>query len=58
MTPEQIDALLSNPTMRSLAQTGPEGPPQLTVVWYLWDGESFRFSTTRNRAKFHNIKRS
>ena len=33
------------------------GAPQLTVVWYLWDGETFRFSTTRNRAKYFNIKR-
>ncbi|GAA2632068.1 pyridoxamine 5'-phosphate oxidase family protein [Paractinoplanes durhamensis] len=34
-----------------------EGPPQLTVVWFVWDGESFRFSTTRSRAKYLNLKR-
>ncbi|MFI6071489.1 pyridoxamine 5'-phosphate oxidase family protein [Actinoplanes sp. NPDC051343] len=33
------------------------GPPQLTVVWFLWDGETFRFSTTRSRAKYLNLKR-
>ena len=33
------------------------GPPQLTVVWFLWDGDTFRFSTTRSRAKYLNLKR-
>jgi PPOX class probable F420-dependent enzyme len=38
--------------------TLPDGTPQLTVVWYLWDGKTFRFSTTTNRAKYVNIKRN
>ncbi|MEV6850286.1 PPOX class F420-dependent oxidoreductase [Actinoplanes sp. NPDC051411] len=33
------------------------GPPQLSVVWFIWDGQSFRFSTTRSRAKYLNLKR-
>jgi PPOX class probable F420-dependent enzyme len=33
------------------------GPPQLTVVWFLWNGETFRFSTLRSRAKYLNVKR-
>lgn len=33
------------------------GPPQLSVVWFLWDGTTFRFSTTRSRAKYLNLRR-
>lgn len=31
--------------------------PQLTVVWFVWDGETFIFSTTNDRAKFLHIQR-
>lgn len=33
------------------------GAPQLTVVWYIWDGEQFTFSTTTDRAKYRNLQR-
>ena len=33
------------------------GGPQLTPVWYAWDGTSFLFSTTKDRAKYLNLKR-
>ena len=31
--------------------------PQLTVVWYAWDGEYFIFSTTTDRSKYPNVQR-
>src|SRR5258708_34825697 len=33
------------------------GGPQLTPVWYAWDGTSFYFSTTKDRVKHLNLKR-
>jgi hypothetical protein len=26
--------------------------PQITLIWYTWDDESFSFSTTKDRAKY------
>lgn len=31
--------------------------PHVTPIWYLWDGEAFYFSITKNHAKYTNIKR-
>src|SRR5258708_32184762 len=33
------------------------GGPQLTPVWYAWDGTSFCCSTTKDRVKYLNLKR-
>jgi len=58
MTPDEINALLSKPNHAVVGTSRADGTPQLTVVWYLWDGRTFRFSTTRNRTKYFNIKRN
>lgn len=34
-----------------------QGGPQLTPVWFAWDGTSFYFSTTKDRVKYANIRR-
>lgn len=54
---EAAQALLAKPTLAVVALNRPSKSPQLTVVWYEWDGTTFRFSTTRSRAKFANIMR-
>jgi PPOX class probable F420-dependent enzyme len=33
------------------------GPPQLTPVWFLWNGKEFYISTTRERHKFRFLER-
>lgn len=53
----QIDALLAGPNHAILGVNRAAGPPQLTVVWFLWDGASFWISTTYGRAKYANIMR-
>jgi PPOX class probable F420-dependent enzyme len=57
MTPDEINTLLAKPLDAVLAVSRPSGGPQLTVVWFSWDGEAFYLSTTRDRAKYPNITR-
>jgi PPOX class probable F420-dependent enzyme len=56
---EQIDAFLSNPSQRNaiLAVNRPQGGPQLTPVWYVWDGEVFWFSIRNTSAKYRHMRR-
>ena len=58
MTTEERDALLAKPLDAILAVQRPSAPPQLTPLWFFWDGEAFYLSTTRDRAKYPNVKRN
>ena len=58
MTPEERDELLAKPLDAILAVQRPAAPPQLTPLWFYWDGEAFYLSTTRDRAKYPNVKRN
>jgi PPOX class probable F420-dependent enzyme len=57
MTTEEIDAFLSQSNNAIVGVNRAHGAPQLTVVWYAWDGKNFYFSTTKDRAKYLNIQR-
>ena len=57
MTSEEMDALLSKPNNAIVGINRAGGGPQLTTVWFAWDGKFFYFSTTKDRAKYPNIKR-
>ncbi len=57
MPPDAINALLAQPLDAVLAVSRPSGGPQLTVMWFHWDGEAFYLSTTRDRSKYPNITR-
>lgn len=57
MTPEEIQTLLSKPNNAIVGVNRSKGAPQLTTVWFAWDGTSFYFSTTKDRAKYLNLKR-
>lgn len=57
MTAEEMQQLLSKSNNAIVAVNRPEGGPQLTPVWYAWDGTTFYFSTTKDRAKYPNIRR-
>jgi PPOX class probable F420-dependent enzyme len=58
MTPEKIAALLSRPHVAIVGVNRANGGPQLTPVRFFWDGETFYFSTTTDRAKYTNIRRN
>jgi len=57
LSPEQRDAFLAGRRNAVLATIKKDGSPQLTPVWYRWDGEQFWVSTTKQRAKYKNIVR-
>ncbi|HEY3505197.1 MAG TPA: PPOX class F420-dependent oxidoreductase [Actinocatenispora sp.] len=57
MTTPDVEALLARPLHAVVGLNRPDRPPQLTVVWFDWDGSTFRFSTTRSRAKYANLRR-
>ena len=56
MTPEERDAQLAKPLDAILAVPRRQGGPQLTPLWFYWDGAAFYFSTTRSRSKYLNIR--
>ncbi len=58
MTPEKIAALLAKTNLAIVGVNRVNGGPQLTPVRYFWDGETFIFSTTTDRAKYANLKRN
>lgn len=57
MMPEERDALLAKPLNAIVAVQRQSGGPQLTPVWFLWDGQAFYLSTTKSRAKYANLQR-
>lgn len=56
-TVEEVEAFLAKPNHAVVGVNRRSGAPQLTVTWYIWDGKTFFFSTTKNRAKYLNLKR-
>lgn len=57
MTSDEMQALLSKPNNAIIGVNRPDRGPQLTPVWYSWDGANFFFTTTKERAKYANIRR-
>jgi len=55
-TPE-IDVVLAKPLHAVVGLNRPGRPPQLSVVWFEWDGTTFRFSTLGSRAKYRRFTR-
>jgi PPOX class probable F420-dependent enzyme len=58
MISEEQAVLLAQPNTAIIGVNRAKGAPQLTVVWYVWDGKDFSFSTSKDRAKYANIKRN
>ncbi|GGT37083.1 PPOX class F420-dependent oxidoreductase [Nonomuraea spiralis] len=52
--PESHLDLLTRPLYAHLATLMPDGTPQVTPVWTVWDGEFLRFTTTTDRQKGRN----
>ena len=57
LTQDKIDTFLAGKRNAILATLKKDGSPQLTPVWYRWDGEKFWMSITKERAKYKNILR-
>ncbi|WP_326559645.1 PPOX class F420-dependent oxidoreductase [Micromonospora sp. NBC_01796] len=47
--------LLERPLFTHLATVRPDGAPQSSLMWFVWDGERIRMTHTRGRQKFRNL---
>ena len=47
--------LLEQPLIAHLGTVRPDGQPQVSEMWFAWDGELARFTHTTNRQKFKNF---
>lgn len=54
---EKAAALLQQSVNAVVATIKQDGSPQLTPVWFHWDGEVIRFSITKDRVKYPNLCR-
>ena len=55
--PEKYMDILNTKSAAHIATIGPEGEPHSSPVWFGWDGEYVRFSLTKKRQKYRNLKR-
>jgi PPOX class probable F420-dependent enzyme len=55
--PESHKDILQSTAPAHVATLGPGGEPQNNPVWFDWDGEHVKFSQTKTRQKYHNLRR-
>ena len=54
--PTDLLDLLERRLYAHLATTRPDGTVQVSPMWFDWDGERLRFSTTTTRQKYRNVQ--
>ena len=57
MTSSEIDAFLKAPRHAIVGTTRADGSPQLSPVWYVYDGGRLYISVGAGTAKHHNLRR-
>ncbi len=57
MASEEVSAFLARKLDAVIGLNRREGGPQLSVVWFAWDGEQFLLSFPNGSAKHNNLKR-
>jgi PPOX class probable F420-dependent enzyme len=56
--PESHQDLLHSKALAMLATVNPDGTPQVTPVWFDYDGQHIIFNTARGRQKDKNLGRN
>lgn len=56
LSAESTKDLLSRTAIAHLATVRPDGSLQSNPVWFEWDGEHIKVSTTKDRQKFRNLR--
>ncbi|HEY3560439.1 MAG TPA: PPOX class F420-dependent oxidoreductase [Kribbella sp.] len=56
--PPEFNDLLSSTAVAMVGTIGKRGEPQVTPLWFLWDGERVRFSLVEGRQKLRNLRRN
>ncbi len=57
MPPEFLDLLTTKKAFANLATIMPKGSPQVTPVWFDFDGHYIRINSARGRLKDRNMRR-
>ncbi len=57
MIPNSHKVILESTALAHVATIGPSGEPQSNPVWFDWEGEHVKFSQTKTRQKYRNVKR-
>ncbi len=55
--PEEMKDLLEQPIVASLSTVMPDGSPQVTPVWFDYDGSRIRINSAKGRVKDKNMRR-
>jgi PPOX class probable F420-dependent enzyme len=56
LTHPKVQKILQSKAFAHLATiSSTNGEPQSSPMWFLWDGESIKFTHTTNRRKYQNI---
>lgn len=55
--PASHSDLLDSTTLAYLATIGPKGEPQVSAVWFTWDGTQLLFALSKKRQKSRNLMR-
>src|SRR6266571_4952212 len=53
----KVQKILQSKEFAHLATIGPDGAPQSSPMWFLWDGEYIKFTHTTERQKYQNLRR-
>ena len=54
---EAQQPILESTALAHIATIGPNGEPQVSPVWFSWDGTNLLFSQTTTRQKYRNLQR-
>ena len=55
--PEHSLDLLQSTALAYMATIGPKGEPQVSAVWFTWDGTHLLFALNKGRQKYRNLVR-
>jgi PPOX class probable F420-dependent enzyme len=55
--PASYQDLLAAPALAHVATLGPDGAPQVTPVWFDWDGARLLLALAPDRQKMRNLRR-
>ncbi|MGH2347215.1 MAG: PPOX class F420-dependent oxidoreductase [Chloroflexota bacterium] len=57
VVPRTHEDILQSTALAVISTLGPKGEPQTSPVWFGWDGNVLRFSHTKARQKYRNLRR-
>ncbi len=57
MIPTEFTALLESTALAVVSTVAPDGAPQASPIWFLFDGGHVRFSLVEGRRKLRNLRR-